>query len=249
MYNSSVEDHIDKWLTLLRQVRELFNRDKALYQRIKKIPLKSRVLRRGTQTSAAETIVYLSSERKTEYFVVSDDKVKSLEFLQIAERMKAKKSEQSLPWDHADAAIIQAHFNAVKRAIEKFRAESSSQVNRSGVQGTHDPVNTKAIAFFRKCIRWGHKSGTESSNFLVKQCEELASYIEEGIYSKLQRDVKKIDDKFRSYGEAPLPLPQWKELTAVIEKLYHGYAICRESLSLPTVDSDPIIVISETFTR
>ena len=70
LFDSNVRDSIDKKIALLRELRDLYNNDRELYHKIKALPLKSRV-GRDSSKHHGKTIVFVSSEVKTEFYLVS----------------------------------------------------------------------------------------------------------------------------------------------------------------------------------
>ena len=84
MFDSNVKDNIDKKIELLREVRNLYNTDRKLYHKIKSLPMKSRVMR-NTGKHSGKTIVFMSSNVKTEFYLVSSDGAKVIDFLEAVE--------------------------------------------------------------------------------------------------------------------------------------------------------------------
>ena len=60
MFDSSVRDAVDKKIQLLREVRELYSKNRKLYNKIKNLPMKSRVMR-DTGKHSGNSIVFVSS--------------------------------------------------------------------------------------------------------------------------------------------------------------------------------------------
>ncbi|MDR1022738.1 MAG: DEAD/DEAH box helicase family protein [Prevotellaceae bacterium] len=238
LFNPKVKDKVDKQLELLREVRELYNTDRALYKKIKALPMKSRVARKCTDAvrhASNETIAFVSSPRKTEYYNVSQSEVKPIDFLEAAFILKAKCEEQAAPF--ADAESI--HYEQVNRALQKFKMESITQQDTGSLNElSHDRGTAEAQRFLQS-----YALVTEDDD-IRSRCKRLREYIQQGIYAQLAKTVRTISRELKN--DRQIMKNKQYEIDIQINELYDKYytAVSTES----TIDNtEPNIVISETF--
>ena len=74
MFDSNVKDSMDAKLALIRELRDVFNNNRELYDKVKQLPLKSRVAR-NTGKHTDKTIIFVSSDVKTEFYLATDKTV------------------------------------------------------------------------------------------------------------------------------------------------------------------------------
>ena len=79
LFDPNITDYIDKKLALLRELRELYNTNRKLYNKIKNLPMKSRVCRDASSVDCCPLSVDLKNydkqkilHRKSSYCVSSD---------------------------------------------------------------------------------------------------------------------------------------------------------------------------------
>jgi len=234
LFNPNIKDRQDKQIELLREVRELYNTDRALYKKIKALPMKSRVTRSATQKAKANTtIAFIQSPRKTEYYQVTDNGVKSIDFLDAAEILRAKKNEP--PADFSK--IAESHFMHVNRALIEFEQESIVQQDNGSiaVMQAADKISRESQIFLRK-----YKQITRDSK-VKSYCTTLADLINQGVYAQLPNELKAISQKY-------LIVPDEKqyEIDNMITTLYNKYNNDNDTV-FDIDNTAPTIVISETF--
>ena len=96
LFDSNVRDSIDKKIALLRELRDLYNNNRDLYHKIKALPLKSRV-GRNIGKHHGKTIVFVSSEVKTEFYLVNTGNPQPIDFLTAVDYLKALPDERPVP--------------------------------------------------------------------------------------------------------------------------------------------------------
>lgn len=93
LFDTNVQDVVDKKIALLRELRNLYNNDREWYHLIKALPLKSRVMR-DTGKHSNKTIAFVSSKHKTEFYLVrSNDDLIAIDFIEAITYLKAKPEE------------------------------------------------------------------------------------------------------------------------------------------------------------
>ncbi|MDR2152252.1 MAG: phospholipase D-like domain-containing protein [Helicobacteraceae bacterium] len=236
LFNPNIKDKIDKELELLREVRELYNADRKLYNKIKAMPMRIRAARNANKSASSETtIAFISSPRKIEYYEIRGENVKSIDFLDAAAILKASPSEPSAPFEKASAF----HYGQVNRALEKFNAESIAQQDGDSINKLAKDKNIiEALGFFRIYKRVSRDTDIKS------RCEALCVYIKKGIYAQLTKAVRALSRKYKN-DEQTLREKQY-EIDLQITNLYDKYyTVANDETNID--NTEPDVVISETF--
>ena len=236
LFDKDVSDTVDKQLQLLREVRDLYNTDRDLYKKIKKLPLKSRAMRHARNLAESHTsVAFISSPRKTEYYKVTNETVESIDFLDATDILKATKEEQSAPFE----IIAETHFAQVNRAMEKFRTESMKQQDTNSLnEKLKDPVSIEAISFLRN-----YKTISNDDD-VKQQCSALSQYVQDGVYTHLTRDVRALSRSYKNDKQAMRD--KQFEIDRELNNLYEKYYTATTD-EATTDNTEPNIVISETF--
>ncbi len=237
MFDSNVKDVIDKKIALLREVRELYNRDRNLYNKIKSLPMKSRAMR-NTGKHSGKSIVFVSSNVKTEFYLASSSKVEAIDFLEAVKYLKANPEEQPAPFTNE-----MVHFNHVNEALQKFTSEYVEAADTTSINVTRkdlDRTSLEANSFLRTIKQ------VSDDDRLISYCDTLTKYINEGIYQKLPRRIKELSRKYRN-DRAKVKLAQY-DILQDIEKLVGEYKTMNSDQRRDAQDvSNPLVIISETF--
>ncbi len=237
LFDSNVKDSLDKKIALLRELRELYNNDRELYHKIKELPMKSRVLRK-TGNHAGKTVAFISSEVKTEFYLVNDRKAEVIDFLEAVKYLRAKPEECPIPFT---AETDTPHYGHVNAAINKYQSEYSRVKDTDGAKRTDlDNTSREANNFLR------HVKQITSDSKLHEWCDILTAYINDGIYARLPRELKAISREYK--GDRVKMKTDKFQIQKKIGKLLEEYQVKasekeREAKEL----SDPKIIISETF--
>ena len=236
MFDSNVKDSMDERLALLREIRDIYNNDRKLYDKVKQLPLKSRVAR-NTGMHADKSIVFVSSEVKTEFYLATDTEVVPLDFLDAVKYLKASPDEQAAPL--LPDSKNYAHVNKAlgKYAKEYVEAADTSSINRNDLDNT----SKTAIKFLRTFMQI--QPGSEQK----AQCNLLISYINNGTYLQLPRRLRDLSKPYK--GDKALMKQQEEKLKAEIAAIAADYQTMskeKQEEAAPKV-ADPQIIISETF--
>ena len=236
MYDSNVKDSMDEKLALLRELRDVYNNNSELYDKVKRLPLKSRVAR-NTGKHKDKTIVYVSSDVKTELYLATDKDVKPIDLLQAVNYLKAKPEEQ--------AAIFMPdskNYNHVNRVLRKYTSEyveaaDDASINRSDL----DNISKTALNFLRRICQ------VISDNTTKAQCKILSEYINKGVYTQLPRRLRDLSKSYK--GDKEQIRTDEISLKQKISELIEEYQTISEEMQEQTASkvSDPQIIISETF--
>lgn len=236
LFDSNVKDGVDKKIALLREVRELYNSNRKLYHKIKALPLKSRVMR-DTGKHNGKTIVFISSNVKTEFFLAYKGKVTTIDFLDAVAYLKAKPEELPAPFTHEEQ-----HYQHVNKAVAKYKSEyvEAATVVSSAKRTDLDKTALEANHFLRTVKQIITDTETKT------QCDVLMSYINEGVYAQLPRQLKAFAREYKNDRER-LRKEEY-EVHKRIDSLYKDYlTLNREQRKAEQDVTDPQIIISETF--
>lgn len=234
LFDSTVRDSIDEKIKLLREVRELFSSDRKLYNKIKALPMKSRVMR-NTGKHSGRTVIFIQSEVKTEFFLANaDSEPKPIDFLEAVKYLRAKPEEQPVPFTNEPL-----HYKQVNRAVEAYRADyekaaDSSSINKKSL----DRVSREANNFLR-----GIKRNKEIDDDLKKKCDTLISIIKEGSYARLPREVRTLSHEYKD--DRQKIKADERRIADFIDNLIDEYqpTVTEDT----TAKTDPRIIISESF--
>ena len=236
LFDSNVKDTVDKKIALLREVRALYNTNRKLYHKIKALPLKSRVMR-DTGKHEGKTIVFISSNVKTEFFLAEKGNVKTIDFLDAVAYLKAKVEEKPATFTNDEQ-----HYQHVNKTVSKYKSEyvEATAIDLSAKRTDLDKTALEANHFLRTVKR------ITTDNETKMQCDVLTSYINEGVYAKLPRQLKALAREYKNDQER-----LHKEEYIVqnrIDGLYKEYLTLNSEQRKANQDvTDPQIIISETF--
>lgn len=235
MFDNNVKDYIDKKIELLREVRDLYNNDRELYHKIKALPMKSRAMR-DIGKHSGKSVVFVSSNIKTEFYLATSKNIETIDFLEAVEYLKAEPEEQPVPFSDDEQ-----HYKHVNKALEKYSTEyveaaDTSSINRPDLDKTSLEAN--------KFLRTIKQITTDSE--LVSQCNVLTGYINEGIYAKLPRRLKKLSREYKN-DQKRIREEEYK-IKVEIKGLFEEYQTMDKEQRHDAQDiSNPQIVISESF--
>ena len=235
MFDNNVKDSIDKRIALLREVRELYNRDRKLYHKIKALPMKSRVMR-DTGKHTGKTIIFVSSNVKTEFYLADNHEVKPIDFLDAVIYLKAKPEEKPVLFSSEEL-----HYKHVNGALDMYTSEYVEAADTTSINRTDlDKSSLEANKFLRTI-----KQITTDSD-LKSQCEILIGYINEGIYAQLPRYLKTLS---REYKNDRVKMKQDEYvLQSKVAELVKTYHTMNKDQRHDALDiSSPQIIISESF--
>ena len=235
LFDSKVKDSVDKKIALLREVRELYNSDRKLYHKIKALPMKSRVLR-DNKKRAGKTIVFVSSNVKTEFYLAEKNDVHIIDFLDAVDYLRAKPEEKALPFTNEEA-----HYKNVNKALEKYVRDFVEDADtNTAVRTDLDKVSLEANKFLRTLKQISQDA------ILKKHCDTLMTFVTAGVYQKLPRYIRELA---REYKNDRVKMKQDEfVLQSKLDTLVAEYNTQDQSKDSNQVAiGDPQIIISESF--
>ena len=236
MFDSNVKDSMDERLALLREVRDIYNNNRELYDKVKQLPLKSRVAR-NTGKHSDTSVVFVSSDVKTEFYLATDKQVTPIDFLDAVKYLKAKPEEIAVP-----LLSDSKNYEHVTKALRQYTAEyveasDTASINRNDL----DNVSKTALKFLRNL------SQTFTDSQLKMQCSTLIAYINKGIYTQLPRRLRDLSKPYK--GDKAQIRQDEAKLKHEIATLVSEYQTMSKEKQEATASkvADPQIIISETF--
>lgn len=190
LFNADVVDDTDRELTLLEEARQLFQTNRELYDKIKAMPAKSRTIRNAEHTPGVDpdsTLAFLTMPRKTQYYLVSDDDVQPISFLDAADKLRAEIDEKPLLLE--DGLVL--HYEHVNRAMKAFE-ESVDLVLDTNVVHVGKPVSKETSEALKLLKETKSNAILEHNTELVEQCEALSEYVKQGTFSFIEDQLRRV---------------------------------------------------------
>lgn len=220
LFDDKVRDNVDKQLELLREVRELYAKDKKRYDKIKAMPFKSRTVRsanyRHKDIAPQSTVVYIATgQRKQFYLVKANEEPNKIDFLQAAEWLRAQPKEPTGNFE----AVKDVHYKHVQEAFATYEQETTDTDTTvvSLSEKNKDMKTNTALAFLRGMKR------TFASEDVYEKILVLEKYVEEGKYSKLTSRLNRLNRDFKKTKEKTQLVSLIASFRTELEALYEHY--------------------------
>lgn len=235
LFNTNVKDIIDHKIALLREVRELYSNNRELYHKIKTLPMKSRVVRDNSAHSG-KSVVFISSNVKTEFYLAENKSIEVIDFLEAIDYLRAKPEEKALAFSKSPQ-----HYEQVRDALQKYNEDYVEAADKDSLLVKKvDRTSQTARKFLKTICRV-----INDDTMLLSNCRLLDEYIEEGIYKRLPKVLKKMSAEYSD--TLKLKREQYK-VQAKIAELVDTFKTNSKQQRHDVLDiSTPHIVISETF--
>jgi superfamily II DNA/RNA helicase/HKD family nuclease len=227
------EDERLKYLYLLRRFR---NENKAWFNKIKKLPLKSRT---GRNTAVIEknelqnsTAAFFKTDKKFEFYWISSDnqprEVSPLEAFKIFEADQQEKPAALIENHHAQVAAAMEHFQTVEHQLV------ASQTDPAALGG----VAQRAKKFLSELVKYQQVSDQQK-----EYIHKIIALIDIGRFANLPSDVDRLQ---RKQQREKLNLNQ---ALVEVDEIAKKYDVQEADASNRRKDSTakPILIISESF--
>lgn len=197
--------------------------------------MKSRVMR-DTGKHSGKTVVFVSSNVKTEFYLATSNGVQVIDFLDAVAYLKAKPEEAAVPFYNEEQ-----HYKHVNNALELYTTEyveaaDTSSINRPDL----DKISLEANKFLRTIKQ------VINDPELSAQCDVLTGYISEGIYAQLPRHLRTLSREYKN--DRPKIKQDEYRLQNEITALLSEYQTMNKDQRQDAMDiGNPQIIISETF--
>lgn len=197
--------------------------------------MKSRVMR-DTGKHSGKTVVFVSSNVKTEFYLATSAGVQVIDFLDAVAYLKAKPEEAAVPFYNEEQ-----HYKHVNNALELYTTEyveaaDTSSINRPDL----DKISLEANKFLRTIKQ------VINDPELSTQCDVLTGYINEGIYAQLPRHLRTLSREYKN-DRQKIRQDEYR-LQTEISALLNEYQTMNKDQRQDAMDiGNPQIIISETF--
>lgn len=244
LFDDKVRDNVDKQLELLREIRELYAKNRELYNKIKALPFKSRTVRlaehRPKGIAPKSTIVYITTGQRSQFYLVTGDGApQQIEFLQAAEWLRAKQDEP--------AGILETvkddHYKHVRKAFTAYEKETSmvETTEISIAEKKKDKNAITALAFLREMKRMF------AAEEIYSKLIVLEEYVNEGIFSNLTLSLNRLNRELSKQKKTVQQATLKPMLSMRLESLYDHYYISKERQAKENQYQQSEIITSETF--
>lgn len=239
LFKEGLPDDEDKRLKYLRFIREFKDSNPKEFKRIKHFPLKARTARKNKQAKREEvknaTVVFLKSPYKMDFYLINDESIDNLTFLEAAEIFEALSGEPGFE-------LPKVHYDHVQKALDTFEKDFfSSSSEKVTTSEKSDAISAQAKKFLRNM-----KSLSKNEN-VKTVCQNLIELIDKGTYTPLPNEIRKIRQKL---DKRHLTYAQADNLLLLIAKKYDAFEINdsdEQSMQELDLNISPEIVITETF--
>lgn len=232
LFSGTYKEEEDERLKYLHFLRDFKRKNKAWFESIKKIPLKSRTGRNADALNKPElkngTAAFLKTERKFEFYWV-DAANQSHEITPI-EAFRIFEAEQK----EKRVDLIESHHEHVKLAVEHFET-----LEHQVVQAQTDPealggVAQRAKKFLSEIIK--HPVLTEKQKDNI---QKIVVLIDIGKYTNLPSDVDKLQKRKLNLSNSVFEL----------DKIARNYNVDMSDVQKGSKSKieKPVIIISESF--
>jgi superfamily II DNA/RNA helicase len=232
LFSGNYQEEQDERLKFLYFLRNFRKKHKAWFDKIKKMPLKSRVGRSSTRIKKPDlengTIAFLKTDKKFEfYWIDSNNQPKEITPLAAFKIFEAEENEKN-------CELIANHHDHVNQAIEHFQ-----NLEHKLVQSQIDPealggVAQNAKKFLSQIINHPKLTANQRENI-----KKIITLIDIGKYANLPADVDKLQKKKLKLDVAILEL----------NKITQKYSV--DSANFPKGEKrkveKPVLIISESF--
>jgi hypothetical protein len=224
------EDDRLKFLYFLRNFKKT---NKAWFDKIKKLPLKSRTGRSAIAINKPElqngTAAFLKTDKKLEfYWVDSNNKAKEITPIEAFRLFKADENEKNVK-------LITQHHDHVNKAIEHFES-----LEYQSVQSHTDPGALGGVA--QRARKWLSELVIKYSGLTQKQTDNIQKMvilIDLGKYANLASEVDKLQKRKLNLDNAILEIDK-------IAKKYNVDSSDTHKGNKRKIEK-PVLIISESF--
>lgn len=199
--------------------------------------MKSRVMR-NTGKHSGKSIIFVSSNVKTEFYLATVTNVEVIDFLDAVKYLKAKPEEMPEKFSNEEQ-----HYKHVNKALELYITDYVEAADTSSINNSRtdlDNTSREANKFLRTI-----KQITQDDE-LKSQCDILTGYINEGIYSQLPKYLKTLSREYKN-DRVKIKEDEYNIQTKISELVGEYHTLNKEQRHEAKDISNPQIIISESF--
>lgn len=244
LFDDKVRDNVDKQLELLREVRELFATNRALYTHIKSLPVKSRTVRKAENRkqgiNSKTSIIYIKKGEKSQFYKVEADGIpEKIEFIPAAEILRANIDEKPGNLD----AVKDVHYEHVEKSFAAYLDEVEKNNSAPSLTTQRIDRNVKALAAIRLLKR------TFRNDAIYDKIVMIELLVQDGVYTNLTKEINRLNTRINKITKNGSKLQSHLyEIAATIDLLYDRYcSSIGKKKTKENNDEEPMIVTTETF--
>lgn len=231
----------NKELPFYEELRTLYQTNRKEYNRIAKLPLRSRTGREARVaegvTLSGDTLVFVKTNFRKVFFLISGSAAE-ISVIDALNYFKAAKEENSV-------ALIDAHHDHVEKALAKFRAMQGEEMREqetnsvsSGNAGAQIATAVNLLSNFMREIE---------DNDLHLKVAQLKALAERGVITYIAKRLQRIQKNLRrTNGKSRMTHDEALAEIIVMANKYAPYYTAEELL-LNEQETDAEIVLSESF--
>lgn len=227
-------------LPYYEELRALYKTDRGEYDRIAKLPLRSRTGRASRSmdgvTLSGETLVFLKTNFRKVFFLVSDE-AKELSVLDALKYFKAPREEKP-------AERIGQHHEHVEKALRKFRSIQDEEI-KAQESGQDDPSGRGAQLSTALSLLTNFMREIDDSELRLK-VGRLKALAERGVITYISKRLQRIQKELKKSGKSRMKHDEAMTEIVQMAKKYAPYYMAEETL-LKAQESDAEIILSESF--
>jgi len=194
---------------------------------------------RQTGQHSKQSIVFISSDFKTEFYHVYDNRAEAIDFLTAVDYLKAPKDELPVLASEDDST----HYAHVNKALSEYKNTfiETTDIVEHATRRDLDRTSLQALRFLREVTQVCNDDLS-----LKNTCTTLKNYIEDGVYAQLPRRIRDISNEYKH--DRPAIKQAQYQLQSRLEDLANEYKT-QDSTAVQQQRAleNPNIVISETF--
>ncbi len=239
LFDKQMEEEKDEKLIYLMMIRDIKEKNPALFKQIKNMPLRARVGRKNADINKG-TICFIKDEKRDAFvFVKSNNEIEELTFLETVKKFEAFQEEKGI-------SLHDLHHEQVKLAIQVFadKVEDEKARNKK-VDVTQGPNEKSAIAYLDAMLNLPLTNDAEMQLIIIAK-----EAIRKGRFQNLQRDINKLK---RAVKKSPLkPVIILEKVIAILksypliqeeEEIYEEVHVVKPKVL------NPEIIITESFSE
>lgn len=237
LFDKQIEEEKDEKLNYLMLIRNIKEKDPALFKQIKNMPLRARVGRKNSVLKNG-TICFIKDEKRDAFiYVKPNDEIEELTFLETVRQFEAFQTEKGIP-------LHSLHHEQVQKAIQVFTDKiEDEKAKDKKVDTTQGPNEKNAIAYLDAMLHLPFINDKETQLIIIAK-----EAIRKGRFQNLQRDINKLH---KAVKKAPLKPVIILERVIGILKSYplkqEEEEIYQEVQVIKPRVLNPEIIITESF--
>lgn len=227
----------DLELPFYEELRSLYVNNRKEFNRISRLSQRSRTGRNHLTVEGAnlsnQSLVFLKTNLRKAFFLASDTDVKELSSIEALSFFKASSDEPKVP-------RIEAHFDHINKACDKFRISVNTEIinsDVSSVKGNLGAQVTTAISLIKAFVNEIHDVDTR---ILVSHLQSLA---ERGVITYIPKRLQRMH---RQLTRGKLSREDAMDEIIEMAKKYNDYFLADEGERNMT-EAEVNIILSESF--